>query len=54
MGDDPDADALGAARAGISALLLDPYDLYRKLERHGIARAHTMSGAVDRILGEQP
>ncbi|MEP7029134.1 MAG: HAD-IA family hydrolase [Candidatus Eisenbacteria bacterium] len=54
VGDDPDADAIGAARAGLSALLLDPYDLYRKLERHGIARAHSLTDAVDRILGEQP
>ena len=28
VGDDPDADALGAARAGLHALLLDPHGLY--------------------------
>lgn len=52
VGDDPNADALGAARAGLRALFLDPHDLYRSLEAHGIARAATLTGAVDRILGE--
>lgn len=52
VGDDPNADALGAARAGLHALFLDPHNLYRNLEVHGIARAATLTGAVDRILGE--
>ena len=54
VGDDPNADAIGAVRAGLNALLLDPNDLYRDLEQHGIARARTLTGAVDRILGERP
>jgi HAD superfamily hydrolase (TIGR01509 family) len=52
VGDDPNADALGAARAGLHALFLDPHDLYPDLERAGIARARTLTGAVNRILGE--
>jgi len=52
VGDDPNADALGAARAGLHALFLDPHDLYRILERAGIVRAATLTGAVNRILGE--
>jgi FMN phosphatase YigB (HAD superfamily) len=52
VGDDPEADALGAARAGLRAVLLDPHDLYLSLEAVGIARAPTLTGAVDRILGE--
>jgi len=52
VGDDPNADALGAARAGLHALFLDPHDLYRNLEREGIVRAATLTGAADRILGE--
>ncbi len=52
VGDDPDADAIGAARAGLHALLLDPHDLYPGLESHGIVRAASLTGAVDRILGE--
>src|SRR5258705_269778 len=51
VGDDPDADAIGAAQAGLQALLLDPHDLYRALEAYGIARAPTLTRAVDRILG---
>ena len=50
VGDDPDADALGAARAGLRALLLDPHGLYSSLEAHGIARARTLTGAADVIL----
>ena len=52
VGDDPNADALSAARAGLHALFLDPHDLYRNLESQGIVRAATLTGAVDRILGE--
>ena len=54
VGDDPEADAIGAARAGLHALLLDPHDLYRALEAHGIARATTLTLATDRILGVKP
>jgi putative hydrolase of the HAD superfamily len=50
VGDDPDADALGAARAGLGALLLDPHDLYRSLESRGIVRAPNLTRAVDAIL----
>jgi putative hydrolase of the HAD superfamily len=51
VGDDPEADAIGATQAGLQALLLDPHDLYRALEAYGIARAPTLTQAVDRILG---
>jgi putative hydrolase of the HAD superfamily len=50
VGDDPDADAIGAARAGLHALLLDPHGLYASLEQHGIARARTLTEAATRIL----
>ena len=52
VGDDPEADALGAARAGLHAMLLDPHDLYRSLETDRIARAPSLTAAVDIILGE--
>jgi len=52
VGDDPEADALGAARAGLRAMLLDPHGLYRSLEGRGIARATNLTEAVDRILSE--
>jgi len=51
VGDDPAADAAGAQGAGLHALLLDPYGLYPACEERGIARARTLSAAVDRILG---
>jgi putative hydrolase of the HAD superfamily len=51
VGDDPNADAIGASRAGLHALLLDPHDLYARLDGPDIARAPTLSAAVDRILG---
>jgi len=50
VGDDPEADALGAARAGLRAVLLDPHGMYAHLEGGPIARARTLTGAVDRIL----
>jgi len=53
VGDDPDADAIGAARAGLHALLLDPHGLYASLEAYGIARARTLTEAAARILGDQ-
>jgi putative hydrolase of the HAD superfamily len=53
VGDDPDADALGAVRAGMRAVLLDPYGLYPALEAHGIVRASNLGEAVDRILGAE-
>jgi FMN phosphatase YigB (HAD superfamily) len=52
VGDDASADALGAARAGLAAVLLDPYDLYPHLDGEGIVRVKSLSEAVDRILGE--
>ncbi len=52
VGDDPRADAVGAQRAGLHALLLDPHDLHARLDGAGIVRARNLSGAVDRILGE--
>ena len=52
VGDDADADALGAARAGLHALLLDPHGLYASLEAHGIVRARTLTQAAARILGD--
>ena len=51
VGDDPDADALGAVRAGLHAVLLDPHGLYASLEARGVVRASNLSEAVDRILG---
>jgi putative hydrolase of the HAD superfamily len=51
VGDDPTGDAIGAHRAGLHALLLDPFDLYAKLDAHGIVRARSLTAAVDRILG---
>jgi len=53
VGDDADADAIGAARAGLHALLLDPHGLYASLDRYGIARARTLTEAAARILGDQ-
>jgi len=50
VGDDPGADAIGARRAGLHALLIDPFDLYARLDAHGIVRAPTLTAAVDRIL----
>jgi len=50
VGDDATADALGALRAGMGAVLLDPHGLYASLEREGVARARTLTEAVDRIL----
>jgi putative hydrolase of the HAD superfamily len=50
VGDDPDADAIGAARAGLHALLLDPHGLYASLDKHGIVRARTLTQAAARIL----
>jgi len=51
VGDDPNADALGAQRAGLHAVLLDPHGMYGKLEALGIACVPSLSAAVDRILG---
>ncbi len=50
VGDDPTADALGARRAGMNAVLLDPHGLYPNLEREGVVRARSLTEAVDRIL----
>ncbi len=50
VGDDPTADALGARRAGMHAVLLDPHGLYPNLEREGVVRARSLTEAVDRIL----
>jgi putative hydrolase of the HAD superfamily len=50
VGDDPDADALGAVRAGLRAVLLDPHNLYASLEARGVVRASNLIEAVDRIL----
>ena len=52
VGDDPTADALGASRAGMTAALLDPYDLYPQLAGPGIVRVKNVTEAVDRMLGE--
>lgn len=52
VGDDPTADALGAARAGLGAVLLDPFDLYPKLDGRGVVRVKSLTAAVDSILGE--
>jgi len=50
VGDDPTCDALGAARAGMRAALLDPFDLYGQLDGTGIVRVKRVGEAVDRIL----
>ncbi len=52
VGDNPTADALGARRAGMNAVLLDPHGLYPNLEREGVVRARSLTEAVDRILGQ--
>ena len=51
VGDDPTADGLGAARAGMRAALLDRYGLYAKLEEANVVRVRTLGEAADRILG---
>jgi HAD superfamily hydrolase (TIGR01549 family) len=51
VGDDFRADGLGALRAGLSAVLLDPHWMYAQAEAAGMVRARTLSEAVDRILG---
>jgi putative hydrolase of the HAD superfamily len=50
VGDDPTADALGASRAGLTAALLDPYDLYPQLADARIVRVRSLTEAADRIL----
>jgi HAD superfamily hydrolase (TIGR01509 family) len=50
VGDDPTADALGAVRAGMRAALLDPYDLYTRLDDAGVVRVRGLGEAVERIL----
>lgn len=50
VGDDAMADALGAARAGLTAVLLDPLDLYRRMDELGVVRVKSLDGARDRIL----
>lgn len=50
VGDDPTADALGARRAGMRAVLLDPYDMYARLEAAGVVRARSLTEAVEAIL----
>ena len=40
----------GRGGAGLHALHLDPFDLYARLDAHGIVRAPTLTAAVDRIL----
>ena len=50
VGDDPTADALGARRAGMRAALLDPYDLYGKLDAAGVVRVRNLAEATDQIL----
>jgi len=52
VGDDATADALGAVRAGMRAVLLDPWDLYPKLPASGVVRVKSLGEAVDVILGE--
>ena len=54
VGDDPTADALGAVRAGLHAVLLDPHDMYASLEDLGVVRAKSVGTAVGRILGDGP
>ena len=51
VGDDPTADALGAVRAGMRAVLLDPLDLYGQLDGAGVVRVKGLNQGVDRILG---
>jgi putative hydrolase of the HAD superfamily len=51
VGDDATADALGALRAGLGAVLLDPHGLYASLEREGVVRVPSLTEAVERILG---
>ncbi|MEO6463613.1 MAG: HAD-IA family hydrolase [Candidatus Eisenbacteria bacterium] len=51
VGDDPTADALGARRAGMRAVLLDPYDMYAKLDAAGVVRVRGLGDAVEAILG---
>jgi FMN phosphatase YigB (HAD superfamily) len=50
VGDDPTCDALGAVRAGLRAVLLDPLDLYARLDDAGVVRVRRLAEAADRIL----
>lgn len=50
VGDDPTADAVGARRAGLRAILLDPFELYARLDESGIIRVPSLSQAVETIL----
>lgn len=50
VGDDVMADALGALDAGMSAVLLDPHQLYPAIEARGARRARSLTEAADRIL----
>ena len=50
VGDDPNADAAGAARAGLTAVLLDPLGMYSSMDPYGIVRVKSLDEARDRIL----
>jgi putative hydrolase of the HAD superfamily len=50
VGDDPMADAAGALRAGLTAVLLDPLGLYAPMEQHGVLRARSLGDARDHVL----
>jgi len=50
VGDDATADALGARRAGMGAVLIDPLGLYGSLDREGVVRVRSLTAAVERIL----
>jgi putative hydrolase of the HAD superfamily len=50
VGDDANADAAGAARAGLTAVLLDPLGMYASMDRYGIVRVKSIDEAGERIL----
>jgi putative hydrolase of the HAD superfamily len=50
VGDDALADAAGATRAGLTAVLLDPIGMYASMDRYGIVRVKSIDEARDRIL----
>ncbi len=50
VGDDPAADAAGAARAGLTAVLLDPLSMYGSLDRFGVVRVKSLDEAAATIL----
>jgi len=49
VGDTPAADVAGARAAGITPILIDPYDLHRDIE---CARVHSLADVVAMVRAE--